>query len=128
MGNLLLSLRTHRIALGRVGVLRPLGLALSLLATSTALPVSAKPDCRAADLVLINTTVYTADDAQWQAQAVAIKDGLIAYVGSNKGSVLWQCGAQDVLDLAGSTVFPGFVDSHQHLEGVGWRASTYLQK
>jgi len=115
---------TDRIAHNQEGILRLLGVAMSLLASLATLPASAKPDCLAADLVLVNTSVYTADDAQWQAQAVAIKDGLIVYVGSNHGSVPWQCGAQDVLDLAGSTVFPGFVDSHQHLEGVGRRTRT----
>ncbi len=81
------------------------------------LSASVKDQCLAADHVLINANVYTADDTQWQAQALAIKDGLITYVGSNEGSKPWQCGSRDVLDLAGATVFPGFVDSHQHLEG-----------
>jgi hypothetical protein len=124
MGKLLRSFGNDRVTRSWMGSLPTRRLILFFLIALAAIPVSAKSDCLAADLVLVNTSVYTADDAQWQAQAVAVKDGLIAYVGSNKGSVPWQCGAQDVLDLAGSTVFPGFVDSHQHLEGVGRRTRT----
>lgn len=98
--------------------------AFPLFTSTGSPPAYADQQCFAADSVLINTTVYTADDAQWQAQAVAIKDGLIAFVGTNEDAEPWRCGAQKVMDLAGRTVFPGFVDSHQHLEGIGRRTRT----
>ena len=34
------------------------------------------------------------------------------------------CDSARVIDLAGSTVFAGFTDSHQHLAGVGKRTKT----
>ena len=37
----------------------------------------------AADLVLINASIYTVDEAQSWAKTMAIKDGYIVYVGPN---------------------------------------------
>ena len=80
--------------------------------------------CEAADLVLHNTTVYTANDAQWTVEAVASKDGRIVFVGSNADAQRYMCGSASVMDMAGNTVYAGFTDSHQHLEGVGRRTKT----
>lgn len=93
---------------------------------STTAPARVAGDepCRQADLVLHNTTVYTANDAQWTAEAVASKDGRIVFVGSNAGADAYMCGAANVMDMAGNTVYAGFTDSHQHLEGVGRRTKT----
>ena len=38
---------------------------------------AAQNSCEEADLVLYNTTVYTANDAQWTAEAVASRAGRI---------------------------------------------------
>ncbi|MEX0740408.1 MAG: amidohydrolase [Pseudohongiella sp.] len=110
----------------------PLTLAASLLAaacsdpSSSTSPVAANNDvsCDAADMVLHNTTVYTANDAQWTAEAVASKAGRIVFVGSNADAQRYMCGSANVLDMAGNTVYAGFTDSHQHLEGVGRRTKT----
>lgn len=80
--------------------------------------------CSAADLVLYNTNVYTSNDAQWTAQAVAVLDDRIVYVGDNAGAEQYRCGTATALDLNSSTVYAGFTDSHQHLEGVGRRTKT----
>ncbi len=81
-------------------------------------------NCKPADLVLHNTTIYTANDDQWTAQAVAISGDRIVYVGDDAGAKTYMCGDAKVLDLSGRTVFSGFTDSHQHLEGVGRRTKT----
>ena len=57
-------------------------------------------------------------------EAVAIKDGAFVFVGSDREAEAWRCGASQAIDLEGATVFPGFTDSHQHLEGVGRRTKT----
>ena len=93
--------------------------ALSALLTpqaSQAQEVSAD-SCSKSDLLLENAVVYTADDEQWSAEAVAIRGDRIVFVGSAKEANQWRCGAAGVIDLEGATVFPGFTDSHQHLEG-----------
>jgi predicted amidohydrolase YtcJ len=87
-------------------------------------PVLANTSCERADLVLHNTNVYTSNVDQWTAEAVASKDGRIVFVGSNLEAEEYMCDSARVIDLAGSTVFAGFTDSHQHLEGVGRRTKT----
>ncbi|EED33049.1 amidohydrolase 3 [gamma proteobacterium NOR5-3] len=89
-------------------------------------PLKAKETgaCPVSDLLIYNSTVYTADDDNWRAQAVAIADDRIAFVGSNEQAGPWHCGAKKVMDLQGSVVYPGFTDGHQHLEGVGKRTRT----
>ena len=86
--------------------------------------VLSQSNCLDADLVLHNTTVYTANDDQWTAQAVASLDDKIVFVGSNKGAQRYMCGSAKIIDMADNTVFAGFTDSHQHLEGVGRRTKT----
>ena len=81
-------------------------------------------DCPPSDLLIHNTRVYTADDAQWTAEALAVRDERIVFVGGEDEAQRWLCGAVEVLDLDGSYVYPGFTDSHQHLEGVGRRTRT----
>ena len=80
--------------------------------------------CLPADLVLHNTTIYTADDDNWTAAAVAVAGTEIVYVGDEAGVAPYRCGDAEVFDLAGKTVFAGFTDGHQHLEGVGRRTKT----
>ncbi|MBL4602143.1 MAG: amidohydrolase [Emcibacteraceae bacterium] len=80
--------------------------------------------CEAADMVLHNTTIYTANDDQWTAEAVAILGDKIIFVGSNADAGLYMCGDAKIMDMSGKYVFAGFTDSHQHLEGVGKRTKT----
>ncbi len=87
------------------------------------IPAAITSDC-AADLVLHNTSVYTSNADQWTAQAVASNRGKIVFVGSNAEAEDFICDDTAVIDLQGRTVFAGFTDSHQHLEGVGRRTKT----
>ena len=80
--------------------------------------------CEKADLVLHNTTIYTANDAQWTAEAMASLDGKIVFVGANEAAKKYMCGKAKIFDMTGNTVFAGFTDGHQHLEGVGKRTKT----
>jgi len=81
-------------------------------------------DCRAADLLLYNTKVYTVNEVKWTAEAVASLDGRIVFVGSDAEAEHYRCGSVTAIDMNGKTVFAGFTDSHQHLEGVGRRTKT----
>jgi hypothetical protein len=94
------------------------------LCANTAVGQNQQADCEPADLVLRNTTVYTANDSQWTAEAVAVQGQRIIFVGSNADAQRYSCGQAKVLDLSGNTVYAGFTDSHQHLEGVGRRTKT----
>jgi predicted amidohydrolase YtcJ len=70
------------------------------------------------------STAYTSDYEIAFYEALAIKDGVFIFVGSAAEAKERKCGASKVMDLQGSAVFPGFTDSHQHLEGVGRRTKT----
>ncbi|MDG1858279.1 MAG: hypothetical protein P8I94_04200, partial [Emcibacteraceae bacterium] len=55
-----------------------------------------------ADMVINNTTIYTANDAQWTAQAVAVKDDKIIFVGSNADVETYIGEGTAVHDMAGN--------------------------
>ena len=77
-----------------------------------------------ADTVFINGNVYTVNERQPYAEAIAVKAGKIIFVGSNKDAKAYQDKNTHVVDLKGSTVVPGMTDSHYHLSGVGEREMT----
>src|ERR1044072_6264772 len=70
-----------------------------------------------ADIVFKNGNVYTANDKSAKAQAIAVKDDKIVFVGTNEAAQKFVGTKTSVVDLKGNTVLPGFTDSHQHLSG-----------
>ncbi|TQV87410.1 amidohydrolase [Aliikangiella coralliicola] len=72
-----------------------------------------------ADKVLIKARVYTVDVNNPWAEAVAVKNGKIIFVGSNREAQDYIAKQTKVIDLQGRMVVPGFQDAHVHpLEGV----------
>ena len=82
---------------------------------------SAEKDCLEADLVLINAKVYTANEKLPEAEAVAILKDKIIFVGSANESIQYTCNDNRIEDLQGKFIFPGFIDAHAHLKGIGYR-------
>ena len=74
-----------------------------------------------ADMILQNGTIYTANDAQWTAAAVAIKGDEIIFVGSVVDAQNFIGENTNIFDLGGDTVFPGLTDAHTHIKWVGQR-------
>lgn len=74
-----------------------------------------------ADMILQNGTIYTANDAQWTAAAVAIKGDEIIFVGSVADAQNFIGENTNIFDLGGDTVFPGLTDAHTHIKWVGQR-------
>jgi len=72
-----------------------------------------------ADLVLVNGNVRTVDDRQPLAQAVAIRGDRIVTVGSNDDVAALTGEATEVVDLAGRTAIPGFIEGHGHYMSFG---------
>jgi predicted amidohydrolase YtcJ len=67
-----------------------------------------------ADLVLTGGSVFTADATSNVAEAVAVRDGRISWIGS-AGEAEGQAGPEtQVFDLEGRTVLPAFQDAHLH--------------
>jgi len=73
-----------------------------------------------ADLVLLNGTVWTGETGAPRAEAVALRDGKIAAVGSSRDLRRLAGGAAKVIDLGGGLVLPGFIDSHTHFLDGGF--------
>lgn len=67
-----------------------------------------------ADTVVRNCVVRTMDPAQPTAEALAIADGKIVYVGAAAGLASYTGPATQVVDLGGRTVLPGLMDVHNH--------------
>ncbi len=82
-------------------------------------PVQAADDV---DLVLLNGNVYTVNEKQPLAEAIAVKNKRIVFVGSNADAKKFH--AARTTDLAGKTVVPGLTDSHCHIFGIGDRELT----
>lgn len=72
-----------------------------------------------ADLVLTNGAIYTMDSARTWAQAMAVQDGKIVYVGTTNGANAFKGDKTKTIDLKGKMVLPGLHDSHVHLVDGG---------
>src|SRR4026209_1643126 len=94
----------------------PVVLGLALLA-----PACARRPENPADLIVITAQVYTADSAQWTAEAFAVDDGKVVFVGSRSGAMAYKGDSTSVRDLAGAFVYPGLVDAHAHVVNLGLR-------
>lgn len=71
-----------------------------------------------ADWVLHNAQIYTVNDAQPEAEAMAIRDARILMVGRDQDVLGTYPDARRV-DAEGHTVVPGLIDAHAHLMGLG---------
>ena len=67
-----------------------------------------------ADLILTNGVVYTVDPGRSRHEALAVRDGRIAQVGSAAAVGALAGRRTTVVDLAGRLVLPGFIDAHMH--------------
>jgi predicted amidohydrolase YtcJ len=72
-----------------------------------------------ADIIVVGGTIYTADSTHWTAEAMAIKDGKVLYVGTRDSAMTYQGKATVIEDIAGATVIPGMTDAHAHVLGLG---------
>lgn len=92
-------------------------LLFALGALLAAVPAHAQAGLQA-DLVVHNARIYTANPAQPQAEALAVRSGRVALVGTN-AEVLAAYPAAPRLDAQGRTLLPGLIDAHVHLMGQG---------
>lgn len=60
-----------------------------------------------------------------KAGAIAVKDGLIAYVGPKAGLPAFDALSTPLYDVAGQWVLPGLIDCHTHLVYAGNRANEF---
>jgi len=80
----------------------------------------------APDVVLVNGRVITIDPSQPKAEAFAIKNGTFVAVGSSDAVRNLAGRGTQLIDAAGMTVLPGFIDAHSHPTMAGFAATTQV--
>lgn len=70
-----------------------------------------------------NIMTMEGDSAQY-AEALVVKDGKIAFVGSKDEAMKTAGADHQMVDLEGKTMLPGFFDGHAHFFGFGAQAVT----
>ena len=72
-----------------------------------------------ADLILTGGRIWTGNEAQPWAEAVAVRDGRFLRVGRDADVVAHRGATTRVIALAGRFVTPGFIDNHTHFNQAG---------
>jgi len=78
-----------------------------------------RPNDIVADLIVVNAKVHTVDEAQPEASAFAMKDGLFIAVGGEAEVSRHRGVSTRVIDAGGRCVIPGLNDSHLHAVRAG---------
>jgi predicted amidohydrolase YtcJ len=93
--------------------------ALALLASGC----SSSGPAVSADVIYVGGPIVTLNDAQADAEALAVKDGTILAVGARAGIEKAHKGkSTQTVDLGGKTLMPGFIDGHAHAQQFGGQA------
>ena len=74
-----------------------------------------------ATYVIRGGPVYTADDTNPRAEAVAVSGDRIIYAGDEAGLSAFIGPETQEINLNGAALYPGFTDAHAHLNGIGMR-------
>ena len=90
-------------------------------ATQPIEPIGCLPGAERVDLIFVNGNIYTVNERQPRAEAVAVKKDRIAFVGLNEDAKKLASDKTRIVDLRGRTVVPGMTDSHCHIFGIGER-------
>ena len=72
------------------------------------------------DLIVKNAAVYSVkmNNEEIHAEAVAVKDGKIAFVGSNEAVMEFAGDGTEIIDAGGASLLPGLGDGHIHVEAA----------
>ncbi len=67
-----------------------------------------------ADAVIVNAVIYTADAARSTPSAMAIRKGVIVFVGGDDGAKALAGQKTQIVDAGGKLILPGLHDAHLH--------------
>lgn len=82
-----------------------------------------------ADIIITHARVFTSDESNPRAEAVAIKGNRIVYVGENAGVEELRGDKTRIIDGQNRTLTPGFIDTHVHLlSGATWMGYAELSE
>ncbi len=97
----------------------PLLLLAGAVASCTPPGADARADSQVADLILTDADIWTGDDANPRAEAVAVAGNRILAVGTADEVDGFRGRATQVISLGGQYVGPGFIDNHTHFNRAG---------
>src|SRR5436190_12334635 len=72
------------------------------------------------DLIIKGGTIYTLDKEIPMVEAVVVSGDTILFAGPQGAADLFTDDSTQVIDLAGATMTPGFIESHGHIMGLGY--------
>ena len=87
---------------------------LFALYTAAIQPAWAQGQALKADIVVTGAPIYTVDASRTWAQAMAVKDGKIVFVGDELGAKKYAGAGTQYVQLSGGMILPGFHDCHVH--------------
>ena len=94
-------------------------LSLLVAASLSASSIAAAQAKQPADLIVTGGPIYTVDVTRPIAGAFAIRGGRFVFVGTARDAMMFKGPSTRVLDLHGAAAYPGFIDAHAHLLGLG---------
>lgn len=77
-----------------------------------------------ADMVILNAEIWTGNPQQASAEALAVDEDILTFVGSNTRAKAYIGNSTRVIDAEGAFVTPGFIDAHVHFITGGLRLSS----
>ena len=97
--------------------MHPLQRLAALILATTAL-INCQSQTVSPDTILLGQLV-TMDPQQPQVSAVAISNGRFSFVGARDAALALRGRDTRVIDLANATAYPGLIDAHVHVAGIG---------
>ncbi len=97
--------------------MHPLQHLAALILAATAL-ISCQSQTESPDTIVLGQLV-TMDPQQPQVSAVAISNGRFSFVGARDAALALRGRDTRVIDLANATAYPGLIDAHVHVAGIG---------
>lgn len=73
-----------------------------------------------ADLIISGGTIYTADKTNPVVEAVVVSSDTILFAGTTEEAMKYKGSSTRMVDLAGKTMTPGFIEGHGHIMGLGY--------
>ena len=97
--------------------MHPLQHLAALILAATAL-ISCQSQTESPDTIVLGQLI-TMDPQQPQVSAVAISNGRFSFVGERDAALALRGRDTRVIDLANATAYPGLIDAHVHVAGIG---------
>ena len=79
-----------------------------------------KEEIQNIELIIHNASIYTVDKDNLTAQAIAVSEGRIVYVGTSEEALKMKNPDTKVINARNNFVIPGFIEGHGHFSALGY--------